>query len=158
MCIRDSPHAPGLFRDDHQRARVWGRRVLNQTSREVLIKGSIHLFGQNRVQAMRSGGDRSTALRNRDLEGHQGANPKSVFEVENISGNSQSTSPSCSMVEGVHTGSCKSKRNLPQGWRQSGLDALERRTLVWVESFRQRRRGRRHGRDCFICGKRACDS
>ena len=34
--------------------------------------------------------------------------PKSVFEVENKSGNSQSTSPSCSMVVGVHLGSCKS--------------------------------------------------
>ena len=32
---------------------------------------------------------------------------KSVFEVENISGNSQSTSPSWSMAEGVHPGSCK---------------------------------------------------
>ena len=31
---------------------------------------------------------------------------KSVFEVENTSRNSQSTSPSCSMAEGVHPGSC----------------------------------------------------
>ena len=34
--------------------------------------------------------------------------PKSVFEVENTSGNSQSTLRSCSMAEGVHPGSCKS--------------------------------------------------
>ena len=73
LVIHGNPHTPGLFRDDYQRARVWGRRVLDQTSREVLIKGSIHLFGQNRVQAMRSGGDRSTALRNRNFERHQGA-------------------------------------------------------------------------------------
>ena len=34
--------------------------------------------------------------------------PKSVFEVENTSGNSQSTSPSCPMAGGVQPRSCKS--------------------------------------------------
>ena len=34
--------------------------------------------------------------------------PKSVFEVENTSGYSQSKSPSCSMAGGVQPGSCKS--------------------------------------------------
>ena len=34
--------------------------------------------------------------------------PKSVFEVENTSGNSQSTSPSCAMTGGVRPGSCRS--------------------------------------------------
>ena len=34
--------------------------------------------------------------------------PKSVFEVENTSGNSQSTSPNCAMTGGVQPGSCMS--------------------------------------------------
>ena len=31
--------------------------MLDQTGSEVLIKGGVHLFGQNRVDAMRPGGD-----------------------------------------------------------------------------------------------------
>ena len=41
-------------------------------------------------------------------KGIEEPDPKSVFEVENTSGNSQSTSPSCSMAGGVQPGSCKS--------------------------------------------------
>ena len=57
---------------------------------------------------MRSGGDRSAALRNRISKGIKEQEPKSVFEVENTSGNSPSTSPNCAMTEGVQPGSCKS--------------------------------------------------
>ena len=65
--------------------------------------------------------------------------PKSVFEV-NTSGNSQNISPSWSMAEGVHPGSCRSNAisrrcGLPQVWRQSGPYAQERRSLVLVQSF-----------------------
>ena len=84
--------------------------MLDQSSRKVLVEGRVHFLGQYRVCAMGPGSDRSTALRDRDLEkGIKEQEPKSVFEVENTSANSQSTSPSCPMVEGVHPGSCKSK-------------------------------------------------
>ena len=108
LVVHRDPHAPGLFRDDHQRARIWLSRVLDQPSLEVLVEGRFHFFGRNRVYAMGPRSYRSTALRNRDLEGHQGAAPKSVFEVEKTSGNSQSASPSCSMARGVQPGSRKS--------------------------------------------------
>ena len=77
--------------------------MLDQPSREVLVKDRFHFFGQNRVYAMGprvtgalpSGTEISKGIREQD--------PKSVFEVENTSGNSQSTSPSCSMAGWVQT-------------------------------------------------------
>ena len=70
---RDS-HTPGLFRYDHQRARRC--RVLDLSSGEVRVEGRVYVFGQDKVHAMGSGRDRSTARRDRDLEGHQGAETK----------------------------------------------------------------------------------
>ena len=57
---------------------------------------------------MRPGGDRSTALRNRNLERHQGARAKVRFRGGETSGNAQSTSPNCAMTGGVQPGSCRS--------------------------------------------------
>ena len=61
--------------------------------------------------------------------------PKPVFEVENTSGNSHSTSTSYSMAGGFLARVMQVKRNLPQVVRQSGPDLQERRTLDRVQSF-----------------------
>ena len=57
-------------------------------------------WGREVTGALPSGTEVSKGIKERD--------PKSVFEVKNISVNSQNTSPSYSMAEGVHPGSCKS--------------------------------------------------
>ena len=57
-------------------------------------------WGREVTGALPSGTDISKGIREHD--------PKSVFEVENTSEKSQSTSPSCSMVGGSQPGSCKS--------------------------------------------------
>ena len=52
--------------------------------------------------------------------------PKTVFEVENTSGKSQSISPSCSMVGGSQPGSCMSNaisRRCGGSWAQTRRNA-----------------------------------
>ena len=71
--VRSDPNPARFVWDDRQRVRVWRNRVLDQTGSEVLIEGGVRLFGHNRVDAMWSGGDRRTALRYRNSEGHQRA-------------------------------------------------------------------------------------
>ena len=56
--------------------------------------------GREVTGALPSGTEFSKGIKEQD--------PKSVFEVKNISGNSQNTSSSYSMAEVVHPGSCKS--------------------------------------------------
>ena len=106
---------------------------------------------------MGPGSDRSTARRDRDLKGTKEQEPKSVFQVENTSGNSQSTSPSCSRGERIHPGSCKSDAI---SCRCGGSRAQTRKNeerWPWCN-----RSGsaveRRHNRGCFTCGRRTCDS
>ena len=60
LVVHRDPHAPRLLRDDHQRARIWRGGVLDQPIREVLIKGCVHFFGQNRVYSMGPGSDRAS--------------------------------------------------------------------------------------------------
>ena len=74
--VHRDPHAAGRLRDDHQRARIWRSRVLDQSSCEVLVERRVHFLDQNRVDALGSESDRSAALLDRDLEGHQGARSK----------------------------------------------------------------------------------
>ena len=68
--------------------------------RQSLAKIGFMRWGREMTGALPSGTEISKGIREQD--------PKSVFEVENTLGNSQSTSPSCSMAEGVHPGSYKS--------------------------------------------------
>ena len=72
--------------------------------------------------ALPSGTDISKGIKEQD--------PKSVFEVENTSGNSQSIRSSCSMAGVGPAKVMYVKRNLSQVWRQSDPDAQERITLV----------------------------
>ena len=107
LIVQCGPHAPGILRDHHQRARICGSRMLDQPSREVLVKGRVHFFGQ--IEFMRWGREVTGALPSGTeiSEGIKEQDPKSVFEVENTSGNSQRTSPSCSIAGGVQPRSCK---------------------------------------------------
>ena len=59
LVVHRDPHAPGLFRDDHQRPRIWRCRVLNQSSRVVLVESRVHFLGQDRDYAMGPGRDRA---------------------------------------------------------------------------------------------------
>ena len=60
--VHRDPHAAGRLRDDHQRARMWRCRVLNQSTHEVLVGGRVHFFGRDRVHAMERGSDRSVSF------------------------------------------------------------------------------------------------
>ena len=82
--------------------------MLNQPSHEVMVEGrstslakiEFMRWGQEVTGALPSGTEISKGITEQE--------PKPVFEVENTSRNSQGTSPSGSMAEEVHPGSCKS--------------------------------------------------
>ena len=82
--------------------------MLDQPSREVLLR--VACTSVAKIGFMRWGREVTGALPTGTeiLKGIKEEDPKSVFEVDNTSGNSQSTSPSCSMAGGVQPGSCKS--------------------------------------------------
>ena len=81
---------------------------ISPAARRVLVKDRVHFLGQRGFMrwgrqvtgALPSGTEISKGINSQDS--------KSVFEVENTSGNSQSTSLSYSMAGGVQPGSCKS--------------------------------------------------
>ena len=83
--------------------------MLDQTRSEVLIEGGVHLFDQNRVDAMWSAGDRRTALRYRDFEGHQRAGAKIRFGAGKNTQKFAENVTCCSMAAGVYSELCKSK-------------------------------------------------
>ena len=72
------------------------------------LRGCVHFFDQNRVYAMGPGCDRSTALRDRDLEGHQGARPKVRLRGGEHIGKFTEHTTEVFDGRGVHPGSCKS--------------------------------------------------
>ena len=76
-------------------ARCWLRVAFSS-----LAKIEVMRWGREVTGALASGTEISKGMK----EPHT----KSVFEVDNASGNSQSTSPSCYMAGGVQPGSCKS--------------------------------------------------
>ena len=88
--------------------------MLDQHSREVLVEGRFHFFGQNRVYAMAPRSDRSTAIRNRDLEGHQGARPKVRFRGEEHIGKFAEHITQLLNGQGGLARVKQVKRNLPQ--------------------------------------------
>ena len=65
-----------------------------------MAKIGFRRWGREVTGALPSGTDISNGIKEQE--------PKSFFEVENTSGTSQSTSPSCSMPGGVQQRSCKS--------------------------------------------------
>ena len=111
--------------------------MLDQPSLEVLVEGRVHFFGQDRLYAMGPESDRSTVLRDRDLERHQGARPK--VRLRGRKHIEKFAEHITQLLDGRGGPSrvMYAKRNLPQVWRQSGPDAQERRTLAWVQSFQQ---------------------
>ena len=109
LVVDSDPSTARCFRDDHQGARVWRSRVLDQTGSQVLIEGGVHLFSQ--IGLMRCGREVTGALPpgTEISKGIREQEPKSVLELEKTTGNSQRSSPSSSMAAGVYSGLCKSK-------------------------------------------------
>ena len=103
LVVNGDPNASRLLWDGHQRARIRGGRVLDQACREVLVQGGANFIGQDRVDPMRPESDRRATFRERNLERHQGAGPKSV-DFEKSSAKTQRTSPSCSIANEVQSG------------------------------------------------------
>ena len=59
--------------------------MLDQAGREVLVQVGLHFLGQDGVDAMRPGPDRSSSFLDRNDEGHQRAGTKPRVELrENV--------------------------------------------------------------------------
>ena len=76
VVVDGDPNAPIFLWDDHERARTWRGRVLDQTCRELLVQSSVNFPGQNMVDPVGTGSDRRAIMWDRSLERHQGAGTK----------------------------------------------------------------------------------
>lgn len=77
--VNSHPSTARFVQDDHQRARVRLSRMLDQTGNGILIETGVHLFGQNRVDAMEPRGVRCAALRYQNIRRPQRARAKIRF-------------------------------------------------------------------------------
>ena len=74
----------------------------DQAGGQVLVEDGVRLFGEYGVYPVLTGGDRGAARGYGILKVIKEQKPKSVFDVEKTSWNSQRTSPKSSTTDGDH--------------------------------------------------------